>query len=111
MKRSRIQTFLPIAISFFILVFPFYLRCSYFAEANLFPTDLGFENPDQEGQFGDQQRDGLKAFLLTFSLSDSIRRAMCSGTLPISFLKHLPSIKKTWSFAIDKTRLLRENDP
>ncbi len=66
MKRKRIQTFLPIAISFFILVFTFDLRCSYFAEANLFPPDLGFENPDQDDQFVDHQQDGSKAFALTF---------------------------------------------
>ena len=66
MKRNRIQTFLPIAISLFILVFPFYSRCSYFAEANLFSTDLGFENPDQDDQFVDQQQDASKAFVLAF---------------------------------------------
>ncbi len=44
MKRSRTQAFLPLAISLFILVFPSYLHCSYFAEANLFSTDLGFED-------------------------------------------------------------------
>ncbi len=66
MKRNRIHTFLPIAISFFILVFPVYLFCSYFAETNVFPTDLGFENPDQDNQFVNQQQDGSKAFTLTF---------------------------------------------
>ncbi len=69
MKRNPIQTFLPIAISFFVLVFPFYFRCSNFAEANLFSTDLGFENSDQDDQFLDQQQDGSKPFtMLTCSL-------------------------------------------
>ena len=67
MERTRVQIFLRLAISFFILVFPFYLGCSYFAEANLFSPDLGFENRDQDDQFVDQQSDGSNAFLLTFS--------------------------------------------
>jgi hypothetical protein len=67
MKRNHIQSFLSIAISLFILVFTFDLRCSYSAEANLFSTDLGFENPDQDDQFADHQQDGSKAFPLTFS--------------------------------------------
>jgi hypothetical protein len=66
MKRNRIQTFLPIVISFVILGFPFYPRSSNFTEANHSSTDLGFENPDQDDQFVDQQQDGSKAFVLTF---------------------------------------------
>ncbi len=54
MKTDRTQTFLPLAISFFILIFPFYLCSSYFAEANVFSTDLGFDNADQDDQFVDQ---------------------------------------------------------
>ncbi len=69
MKRNRIQTFLPIAISLFILVFPFYPRCSYFEEVNAFPTDLGFENPDQDDQFIGYQQNGSKAFALNFLAS------------------------------------------
>lgn len=64
MKRNRTQTLLPITISFFILVFPLYFPRSYSAEANLFFTDLGFENPDPDDQVVDQQQDGSKAFVL-----------------------------------------------
>ena len=67
MKRTRVHIFLRLAMSFFILVFPFYLGCSYFAEDNPFSPDLGSENRDQDGQFVDQQHDGSNAFLLTFS--------------------------------------------
>ncbi len=67
MERTCVQIFLRLAISFFVLIFPFYLGCSYFAEANLFSPDLGFENRDQDDQFVDQQHDGSNAFLLTFS--------------------------------------------
>ncbi len=65
--KSCIQTFLPIAISLFILVFPSYPCSSYFEEGDPFPTDLGFENPDLEDQFVDRQQDASKAFALTFS--------------------------------------------
>ncbi len=111
MKRSRIQAFLPIAISFFILAFPFNLPYPYFAEANLFSTDLGFEDSDQDDQFVDQRQDGSKAFVLTFFAFRFLLEDDVSRTLPISFLKHFPSIKKNSSFAVEKTRLLRENDP
>ncbi len=66
MQRNCIKTFLARAICFFILVFPFYLGCSNFAEANLFSTDLSFENPDQGDQFVDPQQNVSKAFVLTF---------------------------------------------
>ncbi len=67
MKGNCIQTCLAPVISFFILVFPLYLTCSYFAEVNLSSTDLGFENPDQDDEFVDQQQDGSAAFVSTFS--------------------------------------------
>ena len=67
MKRIRVQIFPRLAISFLILVFPFYLGCSYCGEGNLFSPDLGFENRDQDNQFVEQQSDGSNAFLLTFS--------------------------------------------
>jgi hypothetical protein len=53
-----------IVITLFILLFPAYLRCSNLAEANLFSTDLSFENPDQDDQFVDQQNES-KAFALS----------------------------------------------
>ena len=67
MERTRVQILLCLAISFFILVFPFYLGCSYLAEGNLFSPDLGFENRDQDDQFVDRQSHGPNAFPLTFS--------------------------------------------
>lgn len=66
MKRNCMQTFLPTAMFFLILVFPFYLGYSNFTEANLFSTDLGFENPDQDDQFVDKQQDVSREFVLTF---------------------------------------------
>ncbi len=65
MKRNFTQAILPVAIPFFILVFPFYPFCSCFAEANPFSTDLGFENPDRDDQFFGHQQDGSRAFVLT----------------------------------------------
>ena len=64
MKKIFIHTFLIIVISSFILVFPAYLRCSNLKEVNLFPTDLSFENPDQDGQFIDQQQNESNGYLL-----------------------------------------------
>jgi hypothetical protein len=61
-RFKRIQIFLVITISAFILVFPAYLRCSNLAGAKLLSTDLSFENPDQEDVFSDQQNQS-KAFV------------------------------------------------
>ncbi len=99
MRSNRAQTFLPIAISFFILVFPFYLRYSYFAETNLFSTDLGFENPDQDDQLFDQQQDGPKAFVLTFSPS---------GFLPkVDVFEHSPYFFSQSPFLNQENLILR----
>lgn len=47
-KRFKgLQIFLLIAISFLILAPPAYLRFAKLSEANFFPSDLIFENPDQ----------------------------------------------------------------
>jgi hypothetical protein len=62
MKRKPIQTFLVIAISAFILVFPAYLRSSNLAGVRLFSTDLSFENPDQDDIFP-YQHNQSKAFV------------------------------------------------
>ncbi len=85
MKRKPTHTFLPIAISFFILVFPFYLRCPYFAEADPFPTDLGFETPDQDDEFVDQPQDGSKALGLTSFPYGVFLRAVFFKHFPYSF--------------------------
>ncbi len=56
MSRS-IQIFLIIGISSFILLFPAYLRYTNLSEINLFPTDLSFENPDQDDDVNSSQHE------------------------------------------------------
>lgn len=66
MKRRFIQNYLLIAVSFFVLTFPAYLLFSSFSEMNLFPSDLNFENPDQDYQFNDQEHESGASLLGTF---------------------------------------------
>jgi len=57
MKKKLTKDCLVIAISFFILVLPAYLRFSSLSEIDLFSTDLNFENSDQDDQFDDQRHE------------------------------------------------------
>lgn len=47
-RFKRIQIFLVITISLFILALPAYLRCTMLSQAKFISSDLSFENPDQE---------------------------------------------------------------
>lgn len=66
MKRRSIQNYLVIATFFFILTFPTYLLFSSLSEVNLFPTDLNFENLDQDYQFNDQEHESGTSLFGTF---------------------------------------------
>jgi hypothetical protein len=54
MTNRSIQSLLVVAISFFTLVCPTYLRYTNLSEFTPFFTDLNFENPDQDDQPQDQ---------------------------------------------------------
>ena len=76
-KRFKsIQIFLVIAISFFILALPAYLRCTSFSETKFASSDLGFENPGQENGLPDNGNElkvfGPSAFSTTFLLSTNL---------------------------------------
>jgi hypothetical protein len=47
------QIFLVIAISFFVLTLPAYLRRTKLSEADFVSSDLSFENPDQQNELSD----------------------------------------------------------
>ena len=61
-RFKKVQTYLAITISAFMLLFPTCLLCSNFAGARLLSTDLSFENPGQEDLFSVEQN-GLKGFV------------------------------------------------
>lgn len=58
---KRIQFFLVITISFFILIFPVYRCCANLSETKFNSPDLGFQNPGQENGLPDNDN-GLKVF-------------------------------------------------
>ena len=96
MKSRSIQSLLVIAISFFILVFPAYLRYTNLSEMNFFPTDLNFENPDQEDQLQDQQH-GSDLFSLNVFYALSLPEAnpfkqLCHFFSPVPSLDQKTSI-------------------
>jgi len=62
MKRfDRIRIFLVIAICFFILALPAYLRSTKVAQTKIASSDLSFENPDQEEGLPDNEKE-LKVY-------------------------------------------------
>ena len=75
-RFKRIQIFLVIAISLFILAFPAYLRCTMLSQAKFISSDLSFENQNQEEGLPDNEK-GLKvlgptAFLIIFPLDANL---------------------------------------
>jgi hypothetical protein len=98
MKRGIIQTFLVIAISLFIPIFPAYLHYCNLAEADLLSLDLCIENPDQENLLIDQQNES-KVFI-----SSSFCIIFASG---INFLEQLFRFPFTKYFLDQKTSVLR----
>jgi hypothetical protein len=60
-RFKRIQIFLVIAISVFILAPPVYLHYSNLLDAKFLSSDLGFENSDRENRPPDNEND-LKVF-------------------------------------------------
>ena len=71
-RFKRIQIFLIIAICFFILAFPAYLRCTKLSQTKFISSDLSFENPDQEEGLPDNEKElkvyGPYALLIIFHL-------------------------------------------
>jgi len=53
MKREPSQRSLAIVLSCFILIFPAYLCFSSLSEIDVFSTEMGFENTDQDYQIAD----------------------------------------------------------
>jgi len=68
MKLKAIQISLILSIFFSIFVLPIYFHYCSLVEADLFSTDLSFENPDQEEGLPDNEKE-LKVFgPTTFSI-------------------------------------------
>jgi hypothetical protein len=75
-RLKRIQIFLAIAISLFILAFPAYLRCTQLSQTKFISSDLSFENPDQEEGLPDSEKElkvyGSSATLIIFHLGTNL---------------------------------------
>ena len=75
-RLKRIQIFLIIAICFFILAFPAYLRCTKLSQTKFVSSDLSFENPDQEEGLPDNEKElkvfGPTAFFTLFLLGTNL---------------------------------------
>ena len=69
-RFKRIQIYLIIAISLFILASPVYLRCTMLSQAKFISSDLSFENADQEKGLPDNEKElkgyGPSTLLITF---------------------------------------------
>jgi hypothetical protein len=75
-RFKRIQIFLVIAISLFILALPAYLRCTELSQTKFVSSDLSFENPDQEERVPDNEKElkgfGLSTVLIMFLLGTNL---------------------------------------
>jgi len=60
-RFKRIQIYLVISISLFILASPAYLHCTMLSQAKFISSDLSFENPDQEERLPDNEKE-LKGY-------------------------------------------------
>jgi hypothetical protein len=60
-KFKRIQIFLVLTISLFILAFPAYLRCTQLSQTKFVSSDLSFEDLGQEEGLPDNEKE-LKVF-------------------------------------------------
>jgi hypothetical protein len=70
MKVKAIQISLILSIFFSILVLPIYFHYCSLVEADLFSTDLSFENPDRQNELSDYENKlrvfGPSAFSIIF---------------------------------------------
>jgi len=86
MKRSLIQVFLVALIFFFISVSSVCLHYSSLAGVNLFPTDLSFENGDQE-ELAIRQEEEATVFVSNVSPNMFLlKTGYIEQILPFSFL-------------------------
>jgi len=92
MKRNfkRIQIFLVIPISLFILAHPAYLRCTQLSQTKFVSSDLSFENPDQEERLPDNEKElrgyGSSTGLIIFGMGTNLFEQpshLCFQTLPL----------------------------
>lgn len=81
MDRKHFQISLALVTSFFILVFPAYLRFADLADDNLFSSDLSFENPDGENLLIDHQN-GPKVFVSSIFFSTIFLEINLFGHIP-----------------------------
>jgi len=75
-RFEGIKIFLVIAISFFILALPAYLRSTRLSQTKFISSDLSFENPGQEEGLPDNEKElkvyGSSALLIIFHLGTDL---------------------------------------
>ena len=75
-RLKRIQIFLGIAISLFILALPAYLRCTQLSQPKFVSSDLSFENSGQENGVPDSEKElkvyGSSALLIISDLATNL---------------------------------------
>ena len=75
-RLKRIQIFLGIAISLFILALPAYLRCTQLPQSKFVSSDLSFEDSGKEEGVPDSEKElkvyGSSALLIIFDLGTNL---------------------------------------
>jgi hypothetical protein len=87
---SEVKISLAIAISFFISLSPAYFHYCNLTEADLFSTDLSFENPDQENPLVDQQKGSRVSVLSVSAILFCICQDLAGQSVPLWAKVKLP---------------------
>ena len=93
MERKPAQIFLVIIICLFISVSSVYLHYWNLAEANLFSTDLSFENPDEGDLLVGQQNESKVCVASVFPTVFVLGTNLLEELFPFSFLTPSPDQK------------------
>jgi len=91
-EPKKVQIFLAVTISFFLLVFSGYLYYHNLGETNFFSADLSFENPDQENALVDQQKEFRVSVLNFFSFPFLPEASLFEQFLGFSY--QIPSLER-----------------
>jgi hypothetical protein len=80
-KHERIRSFLVIAISLLVVVYPIYLQYNNLSEIDFFSPNPAFEILDQEDLLSHEENKA-KIFTLSFSCAFSPFSLFCIGPFP-----------------------------
>ena len=95
MKVKLSRVFVALMISVLVFLFPAYVRFADLADDDLFPSDLSFENPDDNNPLIDEHKE-LKVFVSATSFDIFFLEINTFEHIPCFFLLIDPFDRKTF---------------